>query len=675
MKKRVLAVLLVAVMMVGLLPGCGQNSNNSSTAKPTEAAQTSASNGSVKATPTPVPDSKTGSTAAFTEAPELKARVESGELPPVEKRLPDPSDVMVETMESIGTYGEAFTFTFNGKNAQWFYGKITEEPLFRFKTDGTIEPNVAKGYDVNENATEYTIYLRKGMKWSDGMPFTADDVLFFYYEMCIPETFGKSLWDCFKVKDENGNETIAEFEKVDDYTFKVKFQAPKPTFLEELAINGKWCFAPAHWYKQILPKFIGEAEAEKKAKEMGYSDVAAMGKETGYYYWNVPGRPTLRPWVVFENRPNNDCDGDYFVMERNPYYWKVDEKGQQLPYINELRFIKIQDPEQGLLKILDGTVDVAAVSYADYDVLYENMERGGYEFVEWASVSWADTVSQLHLNQTVKDEKKRALFQNPDFRQALSIAVDREEYAEILSEGFAQGRQAAPAEGAMGYSEEWANKWTEYNPEKAKQLLESCGLVMGSDGYYDFADGTDFVLNIQAMTDANADASAELLMKYFKEVGIKTTYKTMDRSVLENMLASNDHEAVLAPVTPASTFSIILRPDTVVPVRNYAAWYGAVGNWVASNGKEGVEPTGDLKKLCELYQQMRSAITAEEKERIALEMLKLHEKNIWIIGYMEALPTLIIKDKKIKNFPENSIFCDEFRDFGIAHFQCLYYGD
>ena len=87
------------------------------------------------------------------------------------------------------------------------------------------------------------------------------------------------------------------------------------------------------------------------------------------------------------------------------------------------------------------------------------------------------------------------MFNNPDFRQALSIAVDRDEYSEIMSDGFARGRQAAPSEGAMGYSKEWANKWTEYNPEKAKQLLESCGLVMGSDGYYDFADGTDFVLN------------------------------------------------------------------------------------------------------------------------------------------------------------------------------------
>lgn len=244
-----------------------------------------------------------------------------------------------------------------------------------------------------------------------------------------------------------------------------------------------------------------------------------------------------------------------------------------------------------------------------------------------------------------------------------------------MSDGFAKGRQAAPSEGAMGYSKEWANKWTEYNPEKAKQLLESCGLVMGKDGYYDFADGTDFVLNLQTFTAAEADKSAELLMAYYSKAGIKTTYKPVDRSVLENMMTSNDHEAIIAPVTPATTFNIILRPDTLVPVRNYAAWYGAVGNWYASGGKEGVEPTGDLKKLCELYDQLKLATTSSERERIAHEMLKLHEDNIWIIGYMENLPLLIAKDKKIRNFPESAIFCDEFRDYGIAHLHCCYFED
>lgn len=676
MKKRMLALLCVAVMMMGLFSACGKsnkptnNEPKDATATPTAAAD------NVAATPTPMPDSQTGLAGTFSEAPILAEKVAAGTLPAVEERLPVATDVMVEYMDSVGTYGESFDFTFKGKSSQWWYGKITEEALFRFKTDGTVEPNVAKGYDVNEDATVFTIYLREGMKWSDGVDFTADDCIFFYEKMCVPGTFGKSLFDCFKVTNpETGEETTAKFAKVDNYTFTVSFEYPKPTFLENLAINSKWCFAPAHWQKQILPEFIGEEAALAKAIEMGYSDVAALGKETGYYFWNTKGIPSLRPWIIEADAPNNDCDGEYFVMKRNPYYWKVDETGQQLPYIDELRFTKISDDSQALLKVLDGSTDILEMNYTDYDVLIENMEKGGYNLLEWSGSSWSSSVAQLQLNQTAKDEKLRTLFQNKDFRQALSIAVDRDEYVELVSDGYSTPQQAAPAKGALGYSEEWLNKWTEYDVVTAKSLLESCGLVMGSDGYYDFADGTDFVLNLQTYTESLADKSAELLMKYYGEVGIKTTYKAYDRSLLDNMLTSNDFEAIVGPIAPAETASIILRPDTLVPVRNYAAWYGQIGNWYVTKGKEGVEPTGDLLKLCELYDDLKAAMTPEEQESIALEMLKLHQENTWIIGYMSDTPVLLAKNKNIMNFPDVSVYCDEFRGLGIAHLQNCYFAE
>jgi peptide/nickel transport system substrate-binding protein len=644
-------------MSIGLFGGCSKTQQNkeTQTVKPT------------------VVESKKASEESFSQAPRLMELVKSAKLPAVENRLPVKEDIMIEDMESIGTYGEAFNFTYKGKSSQWWYGKATEEALFRFKQDGTVEPNVAKGYEVNADSTVYTIHLRQGMKWSDGVDFTADDVIFFYDEMCVKETFGKSLWDCFKVKDKEGKQTTADFKKIDNYTFTVTFKASKPTFLEDLAINGKWCFAPAHWYKQILPGFIGEEAAKAKAKEMGYADVASMGKETGYYYWNVAGRPTLRPWIITKDGKNNDCDGEYFVMERNPYYWKTDKKGQQLPYIDELRFTKISDDQQALLKVLDGSTDILEMAYTDYDVLTENQAKSGYELLEWSNTSWAANNSQLQLNQTAKNDNLRALFQNINFRQALSIAVDRKEFAEIISDGFAKGKQASPSEGALGYSKQWSDKWTEYDQVKARTLLESCGLVKGSDRYYDFSDGSDFVLNIQTFTESHADKSAELMMKYFGAVGIKTTYKPVDRTVLDNMTTSNDHEAILAPVALAESLSIILRPDTLVPVRNYSPWYGTVGNWYASKGKEGMAPTGDLLKLCNLYDNLRAATNHQQQEKIALDMLKLHQENTWIIGYMEDLPVLIAKNSKIKNFVNHSVYCDEFRGLGIAHLQNCYF--
>lgn len=606
------------------------------------------------------------------EAPMLARQVEAGNLPALEERLPVASDVMVETMDSIGAYGDHITMSFRGKDDQWFYGKITEEPLFRFKTDGTIEPNVAKGYSVNEDATEFRIYLREGMKWSDGVPFTAEDVIFFFEHMCKPKTFGKSLWDCFYSTDPVTKErTVCTMEKVNDYEVKVTFANPSPNFLENLAINGKWCFAPAHYHKQILAEFIGDSAAVAKAKELGYSDVKAMGKETGYYYWNVVGLPTLRPWVS-----TNSPDSDLFIMERNPYFWKTDAEGRQLPYVDELQFVRRTDENQKVLKAMAGETDIAVeLSYSNIVPLKENEKKGDYTLTTWAGTSWSAPSAALQLNQTVEDPKLRSLFQNKDFRKALSIAADREEICSLVFDGFSEPTQASPASGAQGYSQAWTKKWTEYDPAQARKILESIGLKMGSDGYFDYADGSDLLIEILSYDETSETSKvAELLTeKYFKNVGIKATFSVRDRSLIDDLSRANKLVAVLSPVAPMETISISLRPDTLVPVRNYAVWYGTYGDWYSTDGKTGMEPTGDMKKLIDLYRDMLSATDKASINKIAAEMLKLHEENIWQIGYASDSPTLFAVNNDLKNFPMSSIYCDEFRGLGIAHMHTAYF--
>lgn len=486
------------------------------------------------------------------------------------------------------------------------------------------------------------------MKWSDGEDFTAADCVFFYDHMCVPEVFGKSLWDCFKVTDpDTGEETIAEFEQIDDTTFTITFQYPKSQFLEELAINAKWCYAPQHYMEQMLPEFIGEDATLEKAQEMDYSDVASMCKNIGYYFWNVPGVPTLNPYILSTEDGKSDVDGEYYEFVRNPYYWKVDQEGNQLPYVDKIEVTKISDDSQKLIKLLAGEVTIAIVDWEDIETVQENAESVGYNILQWQNSLWADLASQLQLNQTVEDDDLRELFQNKDFREALSICVDREEYSKLVSDGWADAKQASSPEGTLGASEEWDAKWTEYDPDKAKELLEGLGLVMGSDGYYTFADGKELVLNITSFTDSGADDTYPVLKQYFDAVGITSTYQPVDKDLLNNRLTTNDIEVVLGPVASAESVSIILRPDTLVPVRNYAAWYGQIGNWYASGGEEGYEPAGDLLELLNLYDELKATTDTEEQQEIGLEMLQLHEDNMWIIGYMGSATTLITVDQNI----------------------------
>ena len=656
--KKLAAVMLAAAMCVTTLTGCGGTSPEASDSKDVVASTDSTVESSAETTP----DVSEG----FKQAPML----DSMSLPAVEERIPTAEDVMVENVASVGQYGGSIKMVLT--KAGWNTGKPIEQGLFRFNSNGEVEPNVAKSYEVNDDATVYTIHLREGMKWSDGVDFTSEDCVFFYDHMCVPETFGKSLWDCFKVTTEDGSEGIATFTKVDDYTFTVSFPAPKPNFINELCINAKWCYAPKHYHETILPEFIGEEAAQAKAEEMGFADVAAMGKETGYYFWNVPGIPTLNPYVLSTEAGKNDTNGDYFEYVRNPYYWKVDQNGQQLPYVDKIEYTKISDVSQVLIKTLAGELTIADAGWADIETLTENADSVGYRIVHWPNSSWADAASQLELNQTAPNEAYRALFQTREFRQALSIAVDRDEYAKLISDGWQAGRQACPAEGALGYSEEWATKWTQYDPDGAKALLEGLGMVMGSDGYYDLADGTDFVLNILSYSDSGADDTYQVLSKYWNEIGIKSTYKTMDKDTLNNNIVSNDYDAVLSPVAPAETVSLGLRPDTLVPVRNYAEWYGEVGTWYASGGAEGIAPTGDLLELCNLYDQLKAEADADKRAAIIDKMYQLHEDNIWVIGYMESASTLFTVSNKLQNFPETEMFSDEYRGLGIAHIDCCW---
>ena len=592
---------------------------------------------------------------AYTQAPMLDGM----DLPAVADRLPLEPMVEDAAYLTIGTYGGELRRAADSGN--WYNGKPIEEGLFRFKTDGSVEPNVAKGFDVNEDATVYTIYLREGMKWSDGAPFTAEDCVWFYNAICLNKVDSKGVRNCHK--DANGNPAVVE--KVDDYTFTVTFGTPKYDFVEALTVDLKWHYAPKHIFEKMVQATIdgdtATALAEAKAIcGVEFSDAGKAGKELLYYFWNYKGVPTLNPYVLSTEEGKNDVKGQYYEYVRNPYYWKVDAAGQQLPYIDKIVGVTVSNVDQKLMLLLDGTVDFETVSMESIPTILESETK--INIYTWSGADWGAT--QLHFNLNVEDANLKALFNNADFRQAMSICVDRTELAGLLTDGWLGGGQAAPQPGQLGYSVEWANKWTEYDVAKAKELFEACGLVMGADGFYDFADGTDCVINIVSVADSGAADTYTVLEPYFRAAGIKCTFKDSDRSNIDNDLLANAVQVMLLPVTNIGDISIVLKPNSMVP--GYAtnvAWYGTMDETTA---------TGDLLKLIELKKELDVTASTEKRTEIALEMLKLHEANQWTLAYVEAAPAYHAVNARIQNFLEDGVWSDIYRDMGIAHCQCWY---
>lgn len=593
------------------------------------------------------------------QAPELQKLVDEGKLPPLEDRLPVSDDIFIEKADEIGVYGGTWDLPWRGIDDKWIPGGIAAEGLFHFSSDGkTIYPNVAKDYKVNEDSTVYTIYLREGIKWSDGVPMTSKDITFYYNEMLVKQTFGKSLYQCYySINPETGEKTKAEVVAIDDYTVEVRFKDSAPMFLKSMIVDNRWFFCPSHYYEKILPDIIGMEAAEKIAKEKGFSDIKGLGKWYGYYYWVWEDRPTLRPWVAA-----SDPNGEFFEMKRNPYYWKTDTEGNQLPYIDEIKFKRVADVSQYVIEAIAGNVDMTNFSMNDYTMLKENENKGDYNLKLYQGTMWSGTT--LQLNQAVKDDKLREVFSDIRFREALSIAVDRRYISEIVTSGIAEPIQNAPPVGFPGYDEEWSKKWTEYDPERANGLLDEMDMKLGSGGFRTLKDGSEFTLTIE--TDDSTKPGAkflELLTKYLEEVGIRTDVKVMDLSLLNEKKYGNDMMATAGAWGDSRmrSLDILLRPDALVPVRPIMLWSSAFGDYVSSGGEKGVKPEGDIAKIVEIWDKVKSCKTEDEARKYADQILEIHKKNNYMIGYTSQTPEVFLAKNNVRNLPNQAIPCDEFR--------------
>ncbi len=601
----------------------------------------------------------------FSEAPELANLVASGDLPPVEERLPVQSDVFIQgVFDEVGVYGGDFKMPWLGGNAQkWEVGRLTEESLFRFTQDGSdVEPNIAKGYDVNDEKTEYTIYLREGMKWSDGEDVTADDVIFWYEELLKTKFFGKSPYACFYSVnlDENGEEldkALMTMEKVDDYTVKMTHKYPSPLFLKKLAIDAKWAIAPEHFYESFVPTRVGDEEALRIAQEWGFQDVKSFGKMIAYYYWLFPERPTLRPWVIV-----NDSESNQAIYERNPYYWKVDENGQQLPYMDRVVLDKYQDKSHFTLEALGGNISFSTFSLEEFTTLKENEESGNFDVKLWKRPDLS--ALGLHFNQTAKDEELREIFRDIRFREAISIAMDREEISEIVYDGLVEPLQFAVHEGRPFYNEEWTKKWTEQDVDRANQLLDEIGITWNEgDDYRTLPSGKQFAFPIHILPEEQFERFAELLSVYLKDLGILVEVKVVDKTFYEELRYSNE---IVSTATAATIVDASLRSETIIPLRVMEVWYGNYGLYTQTNGAEGTEPEGDIAELLRLWNVISSSTTQEEIDEAVQQIWDIHMENQYVLGATGPSPQLIAVSKDLKNVPNNVVWADEYRFYGHA---------
>ncbi len=573
-------------------------------------------------------------------------------LPPVAERLPD-APLVLEPVESVGQYGGTLRQV-SPDDLGWLRQLIMVEPLAKFNRDvNGIRPNVLEGWTWNDAYTEVTLDFREGMRWSDGEPFTANDFMFFWNDLVLNEAVPVSFPGGTVV---NGEPMTVEM--IDDYTIKLTFAAPNPLFIE-LASRGHYNSAqwlvPAHFLKQFHPDY---SDVTDTTQLMTFYDASTRLQQIGM--------PTLSAWMVTEYQP-----GERIVAERNPYYWKVDTAGNQLPYIDTID-TSIATPaavgQSVLLNSIGGNLDFQARDFAlaDYAVLLENQEAGNYTVKMWnrGDFAWPwIMIAYDHVDEGIVD-----LFYMPEFRRALSHAMDRNKINDIVSFGLATPRQFALSpesqefqtpEGQALYAE-WSNSYIEYDPALAASLLDSIGVVdADGDGWRDRPDGSRLQLIVDVpASSAESVAAMDLIKEDWDAVGLETILNVIEWSAID--ARATNGEMMLRAWPSASGWGLLSAATVWAPVEGFTWSMGGVSiaRHFQSGGTEGqpARPGSMLERLQDAYARAISTVDPAERDAILLEAYRIHiDEGPITLGTVGQHPSPVVVSNRLHNVPDTGV--------------------
>lgn len=578
------------------------------------------------------------------QAPALAQRSQHGDLPKLADRLPD-KPLILQPLDQEGSYGGELRMGLLGGGDAWRLDWImTYENLVRWDLDfEDVEPNVAESVDANADGTKYTFRLRPGMKWSDGKPFTADDVIFAQNDV-LSDT---GLYPA-------GPAHPGKATKLDDRTVILTLEEPDGLFLQQLASEPRNVLTqtPRHYLKQFHAKY--SKNADQAAKREGFSDWTELFLSKMDLGQNTE-QPTLYPWLLH----NAVGKGSRVEFNRNPYYWKTDPHGRQLPYLDRVVFDLINDNQALLLKTMHGDIDLVdryVNRLQNKPVLARNRDKGGYRFFDL--VYGKENMADIALNLAHRDPTKREVYGNKDFRIGLSYALNRKE---IIDSAYArQGKpsQSAPPPTSKFYDKEFAEQYTTYDVAKANEYLDRAGYSKrDGDGMRLGPNGKPITISISFTPDKPEWADVvQLVARYWKAVGVNTQSRSMEHSLFYKRKDINKYDAV---VWDAGGLKPLLNAMHV-PVGGECNYGIAWGQWYQSDGKDGQEPPDDVKAQMHLYDRALETTDAKEQDQLTRQILQVAKEQFYSIGTVRSPQGFGVVSSSLVNAPKKTFFDGKF---------------
>jgi peptide/nickel transport system substrate-binding protein len=591
--------------------------------------------------------------ASAGEAPELAAKVQAGELPPLAERLPENPMVVDLAAEgkTVGQYGGSIRMLMGSAKD---IGQITVYEYARllgYDQNINLVPDIVESVD-NPDDRQFTFTLRKGHKWSDGHPLTSEDFRYFWEDMVKNEDLGREGVPSAMLVD--GEEPV--FEVIDERTFRYTWTKPNKAFLLALAAPAPlYIYRPAHYMKQFHAKY---ADADKLA-----AMVKAERVEGGWDALHTrmqrqrrpenPDLPTLQPWINITASP-----AERFVFKRNPYFHRVDNRGNQLPYIDQLIMDVVSD-DVIPAKTGAGESDLQAryIRFDNFTFLKQSEEKYGFNTYLWSTGSGSQVA--LFPNLNARDPVWRGLLRDVRFRRALSVAIDRDEINNVIYFGLATPSANTVVAKSPLYRDEYREAWTQFDQDLANNLLDEAGLgARDTDGIRLLPNGARAEITVESAGESTEETDVlELIADNWNDVGIKAFVRASQRDIFRRRAFNGETQMSVFFGMNNAIASAEMSPIELAPTSSAQLQWPKWGDYFESEGKSG-EPIDlpEAQEQLDLFQQWMVTADRAEQAEIWHKMLKGYTDQVFSIGTVNNTRQPIVVSKKLQNVPQEGIY-------------------
>jgi len=582
------------------------------------------------------------------ESPLLAAKVTKGELPPVSERLP--VEPRVVKVAKPGLHGGTMRVVFGRSKDTRIMVVYGYARLMTYDAEFIIRPDILERVDV-ELGRVFTLHLRKGHRWSDGHPFTTEDFRY-WWEDIANERVLSPLGPAKKLIVAGEAPSV---EIIGPYTIRYSWGSPNPHFLPALAsATPLYIYRPAHYLKKFHQRYADPEKLAALVEKSGRRNWAALhNRQDNQYKNDNPDLPTLQPWVLQTKPPSQR-----FLFDRNPYFHRVDQNGRQLPYTDQ---VAMGVAAAGVIPLKTGAgesdLQARGLAFSDYTFLKEAEKRENFKIHLWQTAKGSHLA--LFPNLNAKDPVWRKLFQNVEYRRALSLAINRHEINQVIYYGLATEGQNTVLPGSPLFKKEYLDAWALFDLKAANAKLDAMGLTKrDSRGIRLLPDGRPMEIIVEtAGEDTEQTDVLELIHDSWLAAGVKLFTRPSQREVFRNRIFAGE---TLVSIWSGHEFGIPNAdtiPDEFSPTDQLQLQWPKWGQHFQTRGRAGTPPTDEYAlELLKLNRAWAYARSRQERRDIWRRMLEINADRVYSIGLVSAVPQPVVINSDLKNVPVKGVF-------------------